>query len=258
MAQTTLTISTILGHQEPTGDRGPFLLAAVQGIEGISIPFGYDLTLYRAMNAEDIDPSTLINTAAKIGIRRDDKTYVTRCGVFEMFEKIGTTEKSSTAQTDFFVYRARLVPAMKMLDYEQVFRVFEGMTAMDIVREVLDGFANINPDSYIVQRFTPHDRFPKIDYCVQFNESSFAFISRLMAEFGIWYSFEHPAANSVRSVEQMVVGRTAAGFKDCEQPALALTNEDPDEDKIADFRRGFQVAHRKVRVGDYNVLVPKQ
>src|SRR5262249_13844341 len=136
MAQTTLTITTILGRQELTGDRGPFLLASVQGIEGISIPFSYDLVLYRVVDAEDIDPSTLINTGAKIGIRRDDQHYVTRCGVFESFEKLGTTDKSNTAQTDFFVYRARLVPAVKMLDYEQVFRVFEDTSAMDIVREV--------------------------------------------------------------------------------------------------------------------------
>ena len=69
LGETTLTISTILGRQELTGDRGPFLLASVQGIEGISMPFSYDLTLYRDMNAEDIDPSTLVNTGAKIGIR---------------------------------------------------------------------------------------------------------------------------------------------------------------------------------------------
>ena len=194
LGETTLTISTILGRQELTGDRGPFLLASVQGIEGISMPFSYDLTLYRDMNSEDIDPSTLINTGAKIGIRRGDKKFVTRCGVFAMFEKIGTTEKSNNAQTDFSVYRAQLVPAIKMLDYEHVFRVFEDMAVMDIVREVLDGFPNINPSNYLIPRFAARDQFPKIDYCVQFNESSFAFISRLLAEFGIWYVFEHPPA----------------------------------------------------------------
>ncbi len=258
MAETTLTITTILGQQQATGDRGPFLLAAVNGIEGISIPFSYDLTLFRRSGEEDVDPSLLINTPAKFGIRRKKGGFLTRCGVFETFEKTGTNEQASKNQTDFLVYRARLVPVIKMLDYEQAFRVFEGMTVMDIVKEALGDFTNLNPSSYLSPSFGPHDIFPAIDYCVQFNETTFAFVSRLLAEFGIWYHFEHPSGDDPRPLETMVLGRTPLGFKPCDEPDLSIDFDEADDDKIADFRRGYQIPHRRTRVGDYNTLKPSK
>ena len=45
--RTTLTISTILGDQQVSGDIGPLLLSAVQGMEGISMPYAYDVTMFR-------------------------------------------------------------------------------------------------------------------------------------------------------------------------------------------------------------------
>ena len=33
--------------------------------------------------------------------------------------------------------------------------------------------------------------YPKLDYCVQYNETDFDFVHRLLEEFGIYYFFEH-------------------------------------------------------------------
>ena len=69
MAETTLTIDTVKGKQEHTDDKGPFLLAMVQGSEGISLPFSYDVTMYRSEDLPEVDPRDMINTPATIGIR---------------------------------------------------------------------------------------------------------------------------------------------------------------------------------------------
>ena len=69
MAETTLTIDTVKGKQEHTGDAGPFLLAMVQGSEGISMPFCYDVTMYRSEDLPEVDARDLINTSATLGFR---------------------------------------------------------------------------------------------------------------------------------------------------------------------------------------------
>jgi uncharacterized protein involved in type VI secretion and phage assembly len=251
----TLTITTVLGEQQGL-ETGPFLLAAVQGIEGVSVPFSYDLTLYRSPLAGDVNPARIVNTAAKFGIARKDKTYITRAGVIDTFEKTGTTERKFQAREDFLVYRARLVPAIQLLGREQVFRVFEGMTVLEIIREVIADAAQIDVNRYLAPRFGARDEFPTIDYCVQFNESTFAFISRLLAEFGIWYWFSHPGQFEQGMVEQMVLGRTNRFFDPCANDQMNIVLTDPGENAVADFRRGYQAVHRRLRVGDYNPIAP--
>jgi uncharacterized protein involved in type VI secretion and phage assembly len=255
----SLSITTVFGNQVETEDAGPFLLAAVQGVEGISIPFSFDLTLYRRTDFIDVNPTEFIGTRAAIGIldTEGDSNQVLRmrCGVIETMEKAGTNEQVSTGQTNLLIYRARLVPAIKMLDYEQVFRVFENMTVLDILEEVLQDLPGIDFKDYLQPRFGD-DTFPKIDYCVQFHETTFAFVQRLLAEFGIWYTFEHPGPHDTTR-EVMVLGRTPFGFKFCEKPDMVITYKDLDDGLIADFRRGYQVGHNKVRVGDYSLLTPR-
>lgn len=256
MAAATLSIRTIKGAQSETGDKGPFLLAAVQGVEGVSIPYAYDLTLYRLPTEDDVDPSEMIDTPAKFGIRHDHK-YLTRCGVFRSFEKTGTTEVKHTSQTEFVIYRAQVVPAIAMLDYEQRFRVFERMDMPEILTECVGHFANIEPTRYFLKRFGGRT-FPKLDYYVQYNESTLAFISRLLGEHGVWYYFEHPGPDDGPMVEQMVLGCGRDGtFTRVEEPKADAKDESwKFEVEPKNFTRRYEIAHRRTLTGDYNILKP--
>jgi hypothetical protein len=67
---TTLNIDTIYGLEEDfTEDIAPFLLILVQGVEGVSIPFVYDVTLYRPEDLPEVDVATLINTGSRSASR---------------------------------------------------------------------------------------------------------------------------------------------------------------------------------------------
>jgi len=90
--RTTLTISTILGDQQVSGDQGPLLLSAVQGMEGISMPYAYDVTMFREIKDGDIDPGQMIGTRATIGMRAKTDSFTFRRGIFQTFDKAGTNE----------------------------------------------------------------------------------------------------------------------------------------------------------------------
>src|SRR6202021_3931403 len=173
--KTTLKIDTKLGRQAETGDEGPLLLAMVQGIEGVSMPYAYDVTMYRHIKDGDLNPREMINTKVAIHMRGKTDNYTSRRGVFQTFEKDGTNKRTfeKGTQTDFGVFRARIVPSFKMLDYELRYRVFEQMTVLDIIKEVMNDFSSdTSVGSYVVTLEPEDSKFPKIPYCVQFNESS--------------------------------------------------------------------------------------
>jgi uncharacterized protein involved in type VI secretion and phage assembly len=264
--KTTLKIDTKLGRQAETGDEGPLLLAMVQGIEGVSMPYAYDVTMYRHIKDGDLNPREMINTKVAIHMRGKTDNYTSRRGVFQTFEKDGTNKRTfeKGTQTDFRVFRARIVPSFKMLDYELRYRVFEQMTVLDIIKEVMNDFSSDTSfGSYVVTLEPDDSKFPKIPYCVQFNESSMNFLSRLMAEFNIWYYFQHgDEVINLTAGERMILGTDPASPINCMFPNMEIVYRGTDAKAIEDatgitaFQRCFVPARKRVYVSDFNVLDP--
>ena len=68
---------------------------------------------------------------------------------------------------------------------KQRLRIFQNKTAPEIIEDV-----------FRRNRFSQFDlrlygEFPKREYCVQYRESDFTFVSRLMEEEGVYYFFAH-------------------------------------------------------------------
>ncbi len=82
----------------------------------------------------------------------------------------------------FVSYRASLTPKLWLLTKKVRSRIFQHVTIPDILNAVLTGLD-------VVYELTA-TYFPR-DYCVQYGESDFDFVSRLMDEEGIYYFFKH-------------------------------------------------------------------
>ncbi|HTZ72193.1 MAG TPA: phage late control D family protein, partial [Acetobacteraceae bacterium] len=259
MAKTSLKIVTALGQQQETHDKGPLLLAGVQGIEGISMPYSYDATLFQSLHSPDIDPSKLINTPAVFGMRGNGDDYTYRCGIIQTFEKDSTNEQNwdDGWQTEFRAFKAHLVPAFKMLDYEMRYRVFEEMTVLDIMEEAMGGFSKLlNFSTYVKADLLRDEKFAKIPYCVQFGESTLSFLSRLMSQFDIWYIFEHPQTFTAAARETMVLGASTAKVRPCSAPDMDVVYTAPERTEIAGFQRVFVPARKRIWISDFNLLDP--
>lgn len=90
---------------------------------------------------------------------------------------------SQAARDDHFVhFQAEVVPKLWFLTKTVRSRIFQHLTVPDILRQALTG---LNVQYEIAGTYYPRD------YCVQYRESDFAFVSRLMEEEGIYYFFKH-------------------------------------------------------------------
>jgi len=83
------------------------------------------------------------------------------------------------------VYQAVIVPWLWFLTQNTDSRIFQEQSVPDIVVEVFraHGFSD-----YKVKL---NAAYPKREYCVQYRETDFNFVSRLMEEEGIYYFFQH-------------------------------------------------------------------
>src|SRR5262249_53252961 len=80
-------------------------------------------------------------------------------------------------------YRLHLVPVLFRLTLRKNNRIFERMSVPDIVTKVLD-------QGGVEYKKRLRDQYETLDYCVQYGETDFAFVSRLLERSGISYYFE--------------------------------------------------------------------
>jgi uncharacterized protein involved in type VI secretion and phage assembly len=262
----------------------PLLLTMVQGSEAISAPYYMDVVMYAERRLE-IDPKLMINTPATVSIRVEDRagtrqpevfdfTYQQRKGVFQTFIKQDRFHRRIGA--DFNVYAGRIVPKFQIMDQEVRYRIFEAnqssgsrdMTFVDILKVCTDNFKPMDlRTNYFDLAKVNVAGLPKMEHCVQYGESTFNFLSRLMARYSIWYYFDHDR-NSAH--EKMILGTGHAPKNDQRFPPCTLFKNWPDRRDVENnvlvddwqfvtgMSRLYTPAPRRVRTGDFNTVISTQ
>jgi type VI secretion system secreted protein VgrG len=165
-----LTLTSPLGENVLLPDR-------LSGVEGISELFFYSLNLLATTDTE-IEAKKIVGQKVSVAIQADDggnKRYIN--GYVASFEMCGGDE-------EFNNYRATIVPNIWALTLNVNTRVFQNQIVTDVIKSVLSAY-NISPAIETSASYTP------MEYCTQYRETDFDFISRLMEQHGIFYYFKH-------------------------------------------------------------------
>ena len=85
----------------------------------------------------------------------------------------------------YYSCRAMVRPWLWFLTRTRNCRIFQDKTVPEIIKEVFAFHSIADFKDELTESYTPWT------YCVQYNESDFAFVSRLMEQEGIYYYFKH-------------------------------------------------------------------
>src|ERR1700722_4954866 len=146
---------------------------------------------------------------------------------------------------------AELRPWLWMLTLFTDNRIFQAKSIPEIIAAVFDDAGFVDYRNDLRQTYAPRD------YCVQFQESNFAFVSRLMEEAGICYFFEHSD-----SAHTLVLADDSASFLDCENAAnLPYLQLAAGGDWLTDLRveavaSEAEVTVQAFQVHDFNFTTP--
>ena len=153
------------------------IIDTLDGVEGLSRLFDFQAELFADV-ATEIDPTSLVGTKVTIAIALLDvqgTRYIN--GLVAAFEQ-------TSGEDELSAYRAHIVPSLWVLTLSTNCRVFQDMNVMAIIKAVITPYGLSVKD-------TTKAAYKPLDYCTQYNETDFNFISRLAEQFGIFYWFEH-------------------------------------------------------------------
>lgn len=166
--QTYAKASTSLGDEM-------LMLLSLTGQEALGRPFNYAIDLLS--HDAKIEFASILNQPVNVQIElKSGYRYIH--GVCTSFGRIGDLGRHS-------VYRAVLRPWIWQLTRSSNCRIFSEMTVPDVIKQVFEdhSFSDFNV------KLTRDYR--KWDYLVQYRETTFAFVHRLMEQEGLYYYFEH-------------------------------------------------------------------
>lgn len=216
------------------------LLRSFTGHEGISQLFSFELDFLSEDSGHKFEK--IIGQRISVKVRLLDEKERHFNGFVSSFMQTGTDAELSQ-------YRATMVPWLWFLTRTADCRIFQEMTVPDIILKIFSdlGFTDVKNDL--------QGSWDQLDYCVQYRETDFNFVSRLMEQYGICYFFEHEA-----NKHTMVLANTASSYKPCPERPTARWDPEGSAPTEEDIVMSLQI-EREFRTGkyaltDYNFETP--
>lgn len=162
----------------PPLDDGALFFRELAGSEQLSACFTYKVLVSSSV---ELSPKDLLGMPIGIHLETTDGGTRHFHGVIASLQYVGVDESVN--------YRLVLRPWFWLLGQSANCRIFQNRSVVDIVKSVFDdlGFADYD-DTALTGDYAPKD------YVVQYRETDFAFVSRLLERAGIYYFFRHEEA----------------------------------------------------------------
>ena len=210
----------------------------ITGHEGLSQLYSFELDL-AAESSVDLDQ--MVGSQGLVTIKGTNGTRQIHGIVADLQQR--ETQRKVT------IYQATLVPAVWRLRQRQDCRIFQQQDTRAIVGSILKS-ANIEHKFQL----RGNKRLALRDYCVQYRESDWAFISRLLEEEGIYYYFKHTRSKHLLQMSDAPdlhphLGQQGLPFHAAD--AMVSVGE-----QVSSFYMRQRLCSGQVALDDFNFLKP--
>jgi type VI secretion system secreted protein VgrG len=226
-----LSVKTPLGTDK-------LLLEGFSGSEQISGLFSFKLFLLSEEKSISFD--AIVGKTATVQV--DDG------GTKRHFNGIVSQFSQGNLESRFVRYHATLVPWLWNLTQCSDCRIFQSKTVPEIIEAVFQDRGFQDYKLKLNATYSPRD------YCVQYDETDFDFVSRLMEEEGIFYFFEHEADKHT-----LVLGDAPSAYPTCpgQSSAPYAPNAGPQGgESVSAFLLEQEVRPAQYTLTDYNFEQP--
>jgi type VI secretion system secreted protein VgrG len=230
----------LISVETPLG-KDVLLLQSFTGTEGLSKLFHYKLQLLS--EKADISPDKIVGQRVTISVLLKDETKKRYINGFVSSFTQGSQDNRFTS------YEAEVVPWPWFLTRYANCRIFQKKKIPDIIQEIFKDqpHADVKPSL--------QGNYDEREYCVQYRETDFNFVSRLMEQYGIYYYFEH-----TKDKHTLVLGDTPSGHQPCPEQKKAsydsTTTAMERDDVVTGWSQTQELRSGKFALTDYNFETP--
>lgn len=217
-----------------------FILRRMHGEERLGRPFMYELEL--ATEADDVDIEKMLGKSLTLEIEIGDDETRPLNGLVSQIAARGR-------HGDYSHFHVTVRPWFWFLTRSTDNRVFQEMSAPEIIKKIFkdDGYSDVKDEL--------NGSYEKRDYCVQYNESSFHFVTRLMEEEGIYYFFNHE-----KTKHELVLADSASAHRNItghKLPFRTPGTADTSLHHISTWEWSKEIRSEVVELGSYDFEKPK-
>ena len=187
------------------------LLRQMSGTEALSQPFLWDLDLLSEKG--DINPDELLGQKVSVSLTLPNGKQRFFHGYVSEFSQGGWLQR-------YYRYRATVRPWYWLLTRTADCRIYQALTVPQIFEEVVKQYGFTDYELRLAGSYQARE------YCVQYRESDFNFLSRLLEHEGIYFFFEHAATkHTLVLTDDPGKHQTLAGYETV--PYYAPGGKDP-------------------------------
>jgi type VI secretion system secreted protein VgrG len=214
-----------------------FLLTAFAGQEDMSRLFFYQLDFLS--EKDNLAAKDIVGKEVGWVVNRADKEPRYFHGVVSRFATGGLLTRGLRQ------YRAVVVPWLWFLTRTTDCRIFQEKTAPDIIQQI---FKDLGFSAFELKLTAS---YVKRQYCVQYRETDFNFVSRLMEQEGIFYFFRHEKAKHT-----LVLADQKTAYKDCPEKEVVYSVGSTLPSHLTRWEHGYEFRSGKYAQKDYNFETP--
>jgi len=220
--------------------------------EEMSQLFRFSLTL--RSDDPQVDIQSVLREKADIHLAWGDKEKWW-FGIVASFAQTTAGKPSTNQETEYGEYQAEVVPSFWLLAQKTNCKIFQFETAVDIITDVLEKRGMAGKYQLKLTK-----RYALREYCVQYRETDFAFLSRLMEQEGIFYYIYH---DPDQQKDILTLGDAASSYAPCwpddtvsfVKPTGVLAS---DEEYLSALTYQERAHTGKVAFKDWNYLDPRK
>lgn len=224
------------------------LLARFKGQEGLSELFSFDMDLFSEQHSISFEDIIGKNVTVSVSLADGSTRFFN--GLIASFSQEYSAGNKSGSELIFSSYSATMVPWPWLLTRTVNSRIFQNLSVQDIIEQI---FSDKN---FVHFKFNLSRYYETREYTVQYRESDFNFVSRLLEEEGIYYFFVHEDGKHT-----LVMTDNSGIIQPCyEQEAVKFKlsggGSFGNEDEIDSLKMVKQIQAGKYTLNDYNYEIP--
>jgi type VI secretion system secreted protein VgrG len=214
-------------------------LTAFSGHEEMSRLFRFELVMIS--DEKSISPDQIVGKNVTFDIKLPDDSPRHFNGFVSRFY-MGDEDKNGRRN-----YRAEVVPWLWFLTLTADCRIFQNMTVKEIIEKIFKDLGFSDYDTAQIK-----GSHPKREYCVQYQETDFNFVSRLMEEEGIFYFFKHEDGK-----HKLVMSDQTGAYFDCKEKDVEYVRSEGSrdvKDHLTSWEHRYEFETGKWAQTDYNFI----